>query len=273
MAHAHNFIDLTGSIFGRLKVLNIDEHKSADNRVRWICECSCGNIKSIRTKDLRNGNSRSCGCAPKRKFTDMTGFVFGRLTVVSLHSKVGNEAKWNCVCVCGNTSVVFGNNLRRNHTTSCGCQQKEATSKAKMTHGWYAKNERLAGIWYGMVNRCHNEADSNYYKYGARGIIVCDEWRYDTDAFCEWAISNGYSETLAIDRKNNDGNYEPTNCRWVTTQVNSQNTRRTLGEDKVREIRKLSADGIKNKVLMEMFGVSKSTIINIKYKRSYNNIL
>jgi len=107
----------------------------------------------------------------------------------------------------------------------------------KVTHGM--SRTRLYRIFHDMKRRCYNENDTSYKDYGARGIRVCSEWRLDMESFFNWALSNGYDDTLSIDRKENDGNYEPLNCRWVTKQVNNCNMRsksrtgyKGIGEDK-----------------------------------------
>lgn len=87
------------------------------------------------------------------------------------------------------------------------------------------KNTRLYRIWLQIKNRCFNSNTDRYRDYGARGITVCDEWRNDFKAFYDWAMNNGYSDELTIDRIDNDGNYEPSNCRWVSVKVQNRNTR------------------------------------------------
>lgn len=94
-----------------------------------------------------------------------------------------------------------------------------------VTHGAYARNKRLYGIWNGMIHRCEDRKREKFKDYGGRGIKVCDAW-HDPNAFIDWALANGYSDGLQIDRKDNSGNYEPNNCRWVTPKENSRNTRR-----------------------------------------------
>lgn len=158
---------------------------------------------------------------------DLIGSVFGRLTVISEGTKKGFHRYWLCTCTCGNTKTVGQSNLREGKSTSCGCYATELagqTYKSKFqTHGDH--KSRLYGIHKGMLNRCNKEWDSNYARYGALGISVCEAW-YDYPVFKEWAYANGYEETLTLDRKDGDLNYCPDNCRWETYQTQTRNRRK-----------------------------------------------
>lgn len=123
---------------------------------------------------------------------------------------------WNCICDCGKEVVVDGNCLKSGNVTSCGCYWKEI----KTTHGM--TNTRLYHIWHTMKSRCLNKNDNNYKNYGHRGIKICDEWM-KFEQFSKWALSNGYSDKLTIDRINVNGNYCPDNCRWVDVVVQNNN--------------------------------------------------
>lgn len=161
------------------------------------------------------------------KVKDLTGQHFGRLTVISYAgTNKYNRSMWNCVCSCGNRKVVDSNSLQKGATRSCGCLDREAhiTSPNRKTHGKH--NTRLYRIWKAMKNRCFNANTNDFQKwYGGRGIVVCDEWKNNFQAFYDWAINNGYSDNLSIDRINVDGNYEPSNCRWATAAEQAHNKR------------------------------------------------
>jgi len=153
------------------------------------------------------------------KAIDETGNRHGRLTVVSsAGTDKWGQKMWDCVCDCGGKCTVTGGNLRVGHTTSCGCVQTENRVK----HGF--SDTRLYSIWEHIISRCANPKDHSYKNYGGRGIEVCQDWR-DAGNFITWALANGYSDKLQIDRIDNEGDYEPSNCRWVTPEINSNNQR------------------------------------------------
>lgn len=163
----------------------------------------------------------------KRK--ELSGEKFGRLFVVKYDStNAKGKALWECLCDCGNTKVVIGENLRAGFTTSCGCYKREVEVKASVTHGLShvdGKKSRLYSIWGDMKRRCNNIKNKEYKNYGGRGITVCDEWEHDYLKFHEWAIANGYDGSLTLDRINVNGNYEPSNCKWSTWSQQGQNKR------------------------------------------------
>lgn len=164
---------------------------------------------------------------------DLIGKIFGRLKVVSYSHKekkennVGFLHYYNCICECGNKCLVERNSLKYGNTKSCGCIHKEQIVKrnkntAKLS-GDSVKYERLYNIYNAMINRCYSINNEKYNNYGGRGIKICDEWLNGWNCFKNWALSNGYSDNLTIDRINVDGNYEPNNCRWVTNKVQANN--------------------------------------------------
>lgn len=162
------------------------------------------------------------------KLHDLSGIRFGRQVVISRAgtNKWGN-ATWLCLCDCGNRHVVPGGKLLSGQSTSCGCYAIEMRSKNATVHGYTRrKKPRTLTIWNGMKARCLNPKSVSYSNYGARGIGICDEW-LSFKNFHEWAIANGYADNLQLDRIDNDGDYCPSNCRWVTRSENQKNTRRT----------------------------------------------
>ena len=214
-------MDMIGRKCGMLTV--VEKVGSRKKKVYWLCVCACGGDTELSTGCLNSGTVKSCGCLrhrPSIRRLDLTGGVFGRLTVVS-ESKLTDKksVRWDCVCSCGRTAVVCTRDLQSGHTKSCGCFKIDTVTKHGLTR------HPLRSVWKDMKRRCNNTKCRSYTDYGARGITVCKEWQEDLVAFHDWAVTNGWRRGLRIDRRNNDGNYEPNNCRFISHQENCQNTR------------------------------------------------
>lgn len=155
--------------------------------------------------------------------TDLTGKIFGKLKVLSLEykkqvfDKKGKKHGWYyfylCECECGNKKVINGRLLTSKHTQSCGCLYYTQNNK---------HNTRLYKILDGIKGRCLYPKNNRYKFYGAKGIKLCREW-YDFKNFEKWALNNGYKDNLSIDRIDTNGNYEPSNCRWVDRITQARN--------------------------------------------------
>ena len=164
----------------------------------------------------------------RKKIEIKPGDQYGRLTLIKEiepHILLSGKKirKMLCRCSCSNKKEVLLKNLKRGHTTSCGCLHKEKVKKANSTHG--LTSHPLYSVWGSMKDRCYRPKTKQYKDYGGRGITVCQEWLDDFKYFYDWALSNDWKKGLQIDRIDNDGNYEPTNCRFVTSRDNNLNQR------------------------------------------------
>ena len=170
----------------------------------------------------------------QKTFQDLTGQKFNLLTVIKRYpeNKKG-YAQWLCKCECGNEIIVRSDLLKRGGVKSCGCLAKQIRSDMcrelgynRKTHGM--SNSRLYKIYSNMKDRCYRKNCKAYKYYGARGITIHKEWLDSFENFYKWSISHGYKGNLTIDRIDNDGNYEPSNCRWVDIATQSLNTRKNV---------------------------------------------
>ena len=148
---------------------------------------------------------------------------FRRLTPIEYLS----GSRWRCSCECGKVTIVKTGSLTSGNTKSCGCLRVDS-SKISRSKGHNLRSHPLYTVHICMIHRCTNKDRKQYKDYGGRGIKVCDEWLNKENGlrnFIKWAESNGYKKGLEIDRENNDGNYDPSNCRFVTRRENVLNRR------------------------------------------------
>jgi len=209
-------------------------------------DCNNGHIFTMKWNNFKSGH-RCYYCSGSRIYDhkDIVGERFGKLIVVEYIGFEWDEKceqkykKYNyyCQCDCGNKKVAIRHHLKCGNTRSCGCLKYEVVNKGNTRHG--LKDEKLYGVWNSIKNRCYNPHVEAYHNYGGRGVEVCDKWKNDFLSFYNWAMSNGYKKGLSIDRINNDGNYEPVNCRWVDSQTQNENTRQCV---KVRAINNITGE-------------------------------
>ena len=217
---------VVGKRFGRL--IAIERAYGIKKGTIYRCKCDCGNETYVSKNHLVDGNTKSCGCLErelksKRFLKDLTGKRFGQLLVVKrAKNKIqGGQKKtaWICKCDCGNKIIVTGENLKNKITKSCGCLRGE---------NHHMRNTRLYSIYTNMKTRCKNNNSSTYRYYGERGINVCEEWDNSFSVFMDWAIKNGYNDNLTLDRINVNDGYNPSNCRWVTIEMQANNKRNNI---------------------------------------------
>lgn len=216
---------------------------------------------------------------------NLCGKYFGKWKVIEESKRINGRLFSLCECQCDKNTIrlVRNDQLKSGKSSGCGC--------FKIKHGM--SYDRIYKEWYGMNYRCYQENCSCYDRYGGRGISVCKEWNKDNqdslNNFTKWALENGYSNNLSIERIDVNGNYEPSNCTWITMKKQANNKRNTVRipfEDGEKTLCDLSRESnIKRETILNRYnkgysgkdlvfdGIINNTsgIIGISYSNSQNN--
>lgn len=189
------------------------------------------------------------------KFEELPNEINGFKIIKDLGYNIVKKVRRGIVeCkVCKREYEVAVRQLRyRKH---CGCIKRGSiVSKYSKSH------PRLSNIYKHMIARCYNSNNQDFYNYGAREISVCDEWKKDRNTFCQWALANGYQNNLTLDRIDFNGNYEPSNCRWVNSSTQARNSRRNVLTMEKAELIRKEKDHMTFKDLAKKYGCSPSTV-------------
>lgn len=236
------FEDYRGKELSYLKPIAENPELAKDGSKQWDFECVCGKVITTTPYRVVSGHIKSCGCMRYKNIVhkehrrdnlqkvnpeDYIGMERNRLKVIGfIRPKEKGRTKLECQCKCGKIVYVLPYQFMNGAVKSCGCQRMDELHSRK-THGM--SKHPMYVEWSSMIGRCYNTNNSNYERYGGRGIYVCDEWKDSPENFIKWAEETGGRQPgTTLDRSDNDGPYAPWNCRWVTMHEQSRNKRSNI---------------------------------------------
>lgn len=222
-ARGNKFVDISGERYGSLVVVKFS--KMGKHSSHWICQCDCGNLKEVSKTGLKCGTTTCADPASHPRMESLAGKRFGFLVAETPTHTKGRSRRivaWECKCDCGNRATVGAQRLKSGNTKSCGCLAK--LTQSRLSHGFCRKSGRASEYtsWSMMKNRCSNPKANRYHNYGGRGIKVCKRWNKFENFLADMGLKPTPKHSL--ERINNNGDYEPSNCRWATPKEQGQNT-------------------------------------------------
>lgn len=256
-------VSMIGSFYGDYKIIGFDFLKDVPT---FTLECTkCGDITTTHYQRVKNNAKTFRKCHKHGNPIKFDESYIGKknnfLKVIGITRTDKKRKLFICECDCGNIKAIEPTQWEQGLVKSCGC----FAESLKLEHT--EELDRLRRIYNGMVQRCYNKNSDAYVNYGGRGITICPKWLNDREKFINWALSHGYENDLSIDRINVNGNYEPSNCRWATDEVQLENRRpkEQWRKPKRRKLKTCTIDG-QTKPIREWYLIFNTSEPAIRYR-------